>query len=534
MHRKTFIRYISLIGAGAMIAPELLSCESRKKIALSRLGADFRHGHTLREKFVQPALYEEINVSTVIVGGGVSGLSAAYRLTELSKTDFLLLELNAEVGGNSGAGHNAYSAYPLGAHYLSLAAPQNRRLIRFLGKIGLITGERDSKQVYDEEHLCHAPHERLLFRGSFQSGLVPGYGLTADVEDEIHRFFAQMQYYRQLKAEDGNDVFAIPLSLTGTSPLQNELDRIVFSEWLRKSGYRSEELLWFLDYCCRDDYGAGSDKVSAWAGIHYFAGRKSTPANAEMMDILTWPEGNGWLVEKLRSAVSGDNIQSSSVVRHIEPVVDGFITWCHNWRTDSWIRIASKECIFASPSYVAKRVFAGSIVEELLPDIQHYPWFVAIVVLDDIPESSGAPLSWDNVKFGTKGLGYVNNQNQDFARKPEKHVISAYFALDSDDAVSERRRLFSLSDEELRDIALSELRSMHPKIEEQITSMTFQLWGHGMATPLPGTLSKVNKFSEKVKAFPRLHFVHTDFSGYSVFEEAFDRGIGAAEKIAAR
>ena len=33
------------------------------------------------------------------------------------------------------------------------------------------------------------------------------------------------------------------------------------------------QLRWYLDYCCRDDYGAGMAQVSAWAGIHYFASR---------------------------------------------------------------------------------------------------------------------------------------------------------------------------------------------------------------------------------------------------------------------
>ena len=40
-----------------------------------------------------------------------------------------------------------------------------------------------------------------------------------------------------------------------------------------RRGFTAEPLRWYADYCCRDDYGASSEQVSAWAGIHYFASR---------------------------------------------------------------------------------------------------------------------------------------------------------------------------------------------------------------------------------------------------------------------
>ena len=65
-------------------------------------------------------------------------------------------------------------------------------------------------------------------------------------------------------------------------------------------------LRWYLDYCCRDDYGAGSAEVSAWAGLHYFASRHGFRAPGDERapsdggeGVLTWPEGNAWLAERL-------------------------------------------------------------------------------------------------------------------------------------------------------------------------------------------------------------------------------------------
>jgi hypothetical protein len=39
-------------------------------------------------------------------------------------------------------------------------------------------------------------------------------------------------------------------------------------------------------------------------GIHYFASRDALARDADGDDVLTWPEGNGWLVHKLRDRLA--------------------------------------------------------------------------------------------------------------------------------------------------------------------------------------------------------------------------------------
>ena len=49
---------------------------------------------------------------------------------------------------------------------------------------------------------------------------------------------------------------------------------MTFAAWLdARRPAPTPHLRWYLDYCCRDDYGAGAAQVSAWAGLHYFASR---------------------------------------------------------------------------------------------------------------------------------------------------------------------------------------------------------------------------------------------------------------------
>ena len=79
-------------------------------------GASFNWGHLLREPEKLPPPSETLRVPVAIVGGGIGGLSAAWKLARSGFKDFLLFELESETGGNARAGRNALSEYPLSAH----------------------------------------------------------------------------------------------------------------------------------------------------------------------------------------------------------------------------------------------------------------------------------------------------------------------------------------------------------------------------------------------------------------------------------
>ena len=102
-------------------------------------GADFARGHRLRDGgFPAPVIDEYTNI--LIAGGGVAGLAAGWMLAEAGFTEFQLLELENATGGNARAGHNAISAYPLGAHYLPIPNREARALRHMLNRFGMIIG----------------------------------------------------------------------------------------------------------------------------------------------------------------------------------------------------------------------------------------------------------------------------------------------------------------------------------------------------------------------------------------------------------
>src|SRR5947209_1522442 len=95
------------------------------------VGASDRLGHRLREEGPpQPASWQHVGV--VIVGGGVAGLSAAWRFLQAGFHDFLLLELEPAPGGTSRSGTSPLVPYPWGAHYIPVPMKENRLLITLL------------------------------------------------------------------------------------------------------------------------------------------------------------------------------------------------------------------------------------------------------------------------------------------------------------------------------------------------------------------------------------------------------------------
>ena len=116
--RRTFIKKIAALSIIAAVPSLLVSCKDKLiEIALKLTGTNHILGHRLWLKnFPKPT--NEIKIPYLIVGGGISGLSAARQFKRKGIEDFLVLELENKLGGNSANGENQHSKFPLAAHYL--------------------------------------------------------------------------------------------------------------------------------------------------------------------------------------------------------------------------------------------------------------------------------------------------------------------------------------------------------------------------------------------------------------------------------
>ena len=91
-----------------------------------------------------PNATKKIKTSCLIIGGGISGISSAYELSKAHQDDYILLDLEDHLGGNSHSGKNKDKVYPWGAHYLPIPGDDAIYTKELLKDLGVITGEDPS------------------------------------------------------------------------------------------------------------------------------------------------------------------------------------------------------------------------------------------------------------------------------------------------------------------------------------------------------------------------------------------------------
>ena len=528
------------------------------------VGQAWERGHAMRDRLAQglplPAPSRTHRVQVLIAGGGIAALSAARALRLAGASDVALLELEDQAGGNSRGGTVQGLRCPLGAHYVPVpgdSAPEVQDLLEELGVRQRVAG----RWQYKDEYLCFSPQERLFIHGEWQEGLLPTQDVAASTIAQYQRFAQLVD--SAMRAQP----FSMPVMRSwqaqgGLAPAHQALDAIPFDTWLAQHQLDDPLLRWYLDYACQDDFGAGCVQVSAWAGLHYFASRHGFQAPGMPDDahdsVLTWPQGNGWLSEQLSAPVQAAGwLHSGHTVMRIAETRQGVEIDSFNHASQSMERWQAAHCIVALPTFIAAHVVQDppDFLRAAVQALDWAPWQVTNVhIRAPLRDRPGAELAWDNVLYDDVahgGLGYVNAGHQRLnAMQQLPTVLTCYRALGGNapgaSARSARQQLLAQTWEAARDQTLATLARAHADIYEKTTHVEVMRYGHAMAIPRPGTQTVLSRIGqpatsakrparingERLQALPtpstgRLHFAHSDWSGYSVFEEAFTRGLYA-------
>ncbi len=533
IQRRSFLIRLSLVTAGIFLNGCIQKIKSKKyQISGALNGPNATAGHILRDKIKIPLATRSKKVNTLIIGAGISGLSAARWLQKHGKTDFEILELEDHAGGNSSFGSNKISSHPLGAHYITISNTDDQLMIDFLQEIGVITHFENQLPYYNDFYLTFDPEERLLINGEWQEGLIPDFGIPESDKDQIKRFMNEVDKLKHTKGNDGKYVFNIPVNASSTDKSFTKLDQISFKNYLKDNGYNSSYLLWYLNYACKDDYGQSIENISAWAGLHYFASRRGKAANAEDNAVLTWPEGNGWLMQKMTDNME-KHIVKSTMCYELKELPDGELeALIYDIKNKESIRIEAENIIFATPQYVNKKIL--KYINRPYFDYSAFgytPWLIANIIVDEMPNSKGVSLCWDNVAYDTPSVGYVNALHQKTELYQSQKVLTYYLPLCDFEPDISRIAAYTRTYEQWLDIIMPELNYIHPGIEKAIQQIDLWIWGHGMIIPRPGLIFGENLANAKKAIDKKIYFAHTDLSGISIFEEAFHQGIQVAQEI---
>lgn len=462
-------------------------------------------GHQLRDRGPFAAPRETRRASVVIVGGGIAGLSAAWRLRKQGIDDVVVLEMAPEAGGNARWGENDVSAYPWGAHYVPIPGQAAGLVRELFTDLGVYDG-----RMWDERHLVHAPDERLFLHGRWQEGLEPQVGPTRRDRDQFTRFADR------IARERATGRYTIPMAASVDLARPPAEDRISMRAWLDREGFDSPYVRWMVDYACRDDYGGLASDVSAWAGLLYYAAR-----DADDTGPLTWPEGNGWIVRRLLQQL-GSRVHPGQIVHRVERQGRGWrvLTPGVAWQADV--------AIVAAPLFVATRIVEGAPQARVTSS----PWLVANLTLDRWPAEPWFPVAWDNVIFDSPALGYVVATHQQLRRHVPRTVWTYYWALAHQPAADARRWLLAQDWATLRDRVLDDLSRAHPDLRDCVQRVDIMRHGHAMVRPTPGLLSDP-LWRRMHEGHDRLFYGHSDLSALPLFEEAQYRGVTAADRARA-
>ena len=494
------------------------------------VGASHQTGHRLREGGLpEPRTTRDVGV--VILGGGMAGLSAAWKLAKSGFDDFALLELEEDAGGNARWGQNEVSAYPWGAHYLPVPPVEAPAVRELLDEMGLVQAYGpDDEPIYDPRHLCHAPQERVFIDGEWHEGLSArdlldpeGTGGVAVLAE----FEAQVSAYQNYRDAQGRRAFALPVAASTTDAEILALDDMSMREYFDRAGWASERLRWYVDYCCRDDYGCTLETPSAWAGWHYFCSR---PLNGE---YLTWPEGNGRIVRHLMDRV-GDHVRAGMLVYRLRSTsgddngsLAGVEADVLDAATDTPVRYRARRAIYALPRFTAGHVIEGYPPSDPGANAFTYcPWMVANLTVDRLPDGA----AWDNVLYDSPSLGYVVATHQNLRVTPGPSVLTYYRPLSIPNPEVARTWMLEQRWDDWVSLIFADLAQAHPEIESLVRHVDVMLWGHAMIRPVPGFVWGEAR-RRAMDPHGAIRFAHSDMSGISLFEEAQYHGVRAAEAV---
>jgi hypothetical protein len=121
---------------------------------------------------------------------------------------------------------------------------------------------------------------------------------------------------------------------------------------------------------------------------------------------------------------------------------------------------------------------------------------------------------------------------------PGPTVLTSYWALGGNSAAqlaAQRARLLAEPWSAWAQAVVRDIARVHPDLPAKLQQVDLMRYGHAMSIPVPGLRSSAALRAlaqPHATAGKRVHFAHSDLSGYSVFEEALYHGTRAG--VAAR
>jgi len=494
-NRRDFIKFVvaGAVTAGCPIDLSLVAqtAESHKSAEVD--GEDNQICHKVRDKgsnaFARPAASARHDV--VIVGGGVSGLAAAYRLQH---RDFLLLEKEPHWGGNAFAMEYEDCVYGTGTAFLA----KDEYAYHFAREIGL-------------EPLPVNSSDASILQGEVVADT------WGDGLDKLPYPPLVREGFKKFKKE----MLAIDLHKRG-----KELSNTSFADLMK--GYPAELKQWWDAYG-PSNYGAQSDDAAAIVGILEL---QSMAEESHADDRYTWPGGLGALTKKLADSLqakSKDRMLAGATIVAVVPRKEEVqVTYMLGGELKT---VAAKAVIMATPKFITRRVVEGlsDKQSDAMSQIRYIPYAVVNLIFDKQIFNYGYDTWCPGNSFTDVVVAdWVVQKQPGYKRK--FNILSCYTPM------SEERRSSLLNETGARSIAanvLSDFQKLMPGLNVDPVEVHIYRRGHPLYMSTPGLYTEVQPLARH--AMDRIFFANTDSEGpESTANEAILAAQRAVKEVEAR
>ncbi len=503
MNRRTFLKLSSLaLLPWSCTTPELINYDFPIKVL-----SDHHIGHLLWKSHFFPTQKKVKKHDVLIVGGGVSGISATYQLQD---KDFVLCEASQQLGGTSSTYEFEGVHFAQGAHY-DLAYPNfyGKELLDFLHKLKLTTYNTERKlwEFTDKQYLIYPENESRCFQhGKFTDDVLSENQLT----EEFYNILAKYE-----------DQMIVPTSMTKKN--LHHLNKVSFLDFLKQKKLKIDNrFVSQVDYHMMDDYGGTTAQVSALAGIHYYQCR---PYFKKPVELFSPPQGNHYFLEKIYQNIANkERILCNRLVKKITPKRNKFEVEVINAAQQTNELYEVNKVIYAGTKHALKYVFPKD--ENLFTENEYAPWVIINIIIE---HQNDLPVFWQNEMLTEEKafMGFVNSHSQHASIKDKYQVLTAYYCFQT----NERKKVLNTL-EAPKNFVNSTIKYISTYFGKDISPYIKKVFlkgiGHAMAIPKPHFL--LNDKNEQ-RSHENLVYAGVDNGRIPIFPEAVDTGIQASNLL---